>query len=593
MFSPEQLWSKTGPLAHVWLAVNHERKLSKSQVLHSNIQKSIDAIVDHGVMPVALRLSSQLLLGVAHIYGRKAGLLRDDCHEALLKLQAAFKTSAGLGTPAGPAISGHVTPSDLLTMDDLFPAMNFAHSPIPQPTVVAYNEAAGVDWTLTLEPLKAKDPKPHPEDPVLVIDEDLGLDFGDGDDFEGDDFDGDDFDVNDPAISSPPARTVSAERALDEAVMLGEEQPSSLKQIVDNDDDFFGEEAVSESLEMRSLSGKHDGTPPRDDEQQFTPLAESMELECGSPLSKAVSADVHNLVPASVQSDDEVPEATAQWCQRNKRLKSMIPDSETVLSMRQLKQFSEDRSKILSKPLSLHHTSRMLTLMDMEKNGDFVANAMNDGVSRNWAPELQGLLSFESVHQCCQKRKRAGGSSVMSEEEHVTWSSPSYLEHEADESSDIGDRPHQSLWDTAPDDDVQSPADDSPALGDTMYGQNDEEISRVLDNFDDTMMSTVDPADDLAVPLDMESVVQLLREKLGDHSSDETSTSQMQESVLLQELVPERKTRKEDATKFFFEVLVLATKDVIRVDQGNGEIGLPLRIKGKQVPCDSWAEASL
>lgn len=87
MFYSETLLSKTGPLARVWLSANLERKLSKTHILQSNIESSVNAIVDQGTAPMALRLSGQLLLGVVRIYSRKARYLLDDCNEALLKLK--------------------------------------------------------------------------------------------------------------------------------------------------------------------------------------------------------------------------------------------------------------------------------------------------------------------------------------------------------------------------------------------------------------------------------------------------------------------------------------------------------------------------
>src|SRR5271154_3640326 len=87
MFYSESLLSKTGPLARVWLSANLERKLSKSHILQSDIQSSVGAIVDQGQMPMALRLSGQLLLGVVRIYSRKARYLLDDCNEALMKIK--------------------------------------------------------------------------------------------------------------------------------------------------------------------------------------------------------------------------------------------------------------------------------------------------------------------------------------------------------------------------------------------------------------------------------------------------------------------------------------------------------------------------
>lgn len=87
MFYSETLLSKTGPLARVWLSANIERKLSKSHILQADIDTSVNAIVDQGQAPMALRLSGQLLLGVVRIYSRKARYLLDDCNEALMKIK--------------------------------------------------------------------------------------------------------------------------------------------------------------------------------------------------------------------------------------------------------------------------------------------------------------------------------------------------------------------------------------------------------------------------------------------------------------------------------------------------------------------------
>lgn len=87
MFYSETLLSKTGPLARVWLSANIERKITRNQILQSNIETSISAIVDQGQAPLALRLSGQLLLGVVRIYSRKTRYLLDDCNEAILKIK--------------------------------------------------------------------------------------------------------------------------------------------------------------------------------------------------------------------------------------------------------------------------------------------------------------------------------------------------------------------------------------------------------------------------------------------------------------------------------------------------------------------------
>ncbi|CAD6888368.1 unnamed protein product [Tilletia controversa] len=94
MFYSDVILTKRGPLARVWLAAHWERKLSKAQFLQTDIEKSVDAIMGQGTVPMALRLSGQLLLGVARIYSRKTKYLLDDCNEALLKIKMAFRAGA-------------------------------------------------------------------------------------------------------------------------------------------------------------------------------------------------------------------------------------------------------------------------------------------------------------------------------------------------------------------------------------------------------------------------------------------------------------------------------------------------------------------
>ncbi|PFH47335.1 hypothetical protein AMATHDRAFT_67921 [Amanita thiersii Skay4041] len=91
MFYSEAILSRRGPLGKVWLAAHMERKLSKLQALQTDIEQSVDAIMGQEIEMMALRLSGQLLLGVVRIYSRKAKYLLDDCNEALLKIKLAFR----------------------------------------------------------------------------------------------------------------------------------------------------------------------------------------------------------------------------------------------------------------------------------------------------------------------------------------------------------------------------------------------------------------------------------------------------------------------------------------------------------------------
>ncbi|SPC62370.1 related to Double-strand-break repair protein rad21 [Ustilago sp. UG-2017b] len=131
MFYSDVILAKRGPLARVWLAAHWERKLSKTQFLQTSIEKSVSAIMGQEVVPMALRLSGQLLLGVVRIYSRKAKYLLEDCNEALLKIKMAFRSGAVDMTSDQLNISRNaITLPDIRTdLDILLPdqAMNDLH----------------------------------------------------------------------------------------------------------------------------------------------------------------------------------------------------------------------------------------------------------------------------------------------------------------------------------------------------------------------------------------------------------------------------------------------------------------------------------
>ncbi|KAG1323776.1 hypothetical protein G6F62_009477 [Rhizopus arrhizus] len=104
-----------GPLNRVWLACHMEKRLSKSQFLQTNIEKTIDAIeTNQEEEPLTLRISGQLLLGVVRIYSRKTRYLLEDCNEALVKIKLAFKS----GDVNMPDISHSIASVNTITLQD-------------------------------------------------------------------------------------------------------------------------------------------------------------------------------------------------------------------------------------------------------------------------------------------------------------------------------------------------------------------------------------------------------------------------------------------------------------------------------------------
>ncbi len=108
-------------------------------------------------------------------------------------------------------------------------------------------------------------------------------------------------------------------------------------------------------------------------------------------------------------------------------------------------------------------------------------------------------------------------------------------------------------------------------------------------NFDDTIAPLVHPADSGPVSLGTKHAVHLLRDRFGPEAAN-SPDKRKKASVLFQDLLPEPTTSKADATKMFFEVLVLATKDAVKVEQQEALLGGPIRIRGKRGLWGDWAE---
>lgn len=94
MFYSQIILAKKGPLGKIWLAAHWgDKKLARPQIFSTDISHSVESIV-HPTVPLALRVSGHLLLGVVRIYSRKVNYLMHDCTEALVKIKMAFHSSA-------------------------------------------------------------------------------------------------------------------------------------------------------------------------------------------------------------------------------------------------------------------------------------------------------------------------------------------------------------------------------------------------------------------------------------------------------------------------------------------------------------------
>lgn len=99
MFYSQFILAKKGPLGKIWLAAHLDKKLTKHQIFQTDIKASVESIMAPAI-PIALRLSGHLLLGVCRIYSRKVFYLYSESNDALVKTKMAFKSGAPVDLPS-------------------------------------------------------------------------------------------------------------------------------------------------------------------------------------------------------------------------------------------------------------------------------------------------------------------------------------------------------------------------------------------------------------------------------------------------------------------------------------------------------------
>ena len=339
---------------------------------------------------------------------------------------------------------------------------------------------------------------------------------------------------------------------------------------------------------------------PLDDELRVpsAPTDPRLQRESQSPLSSARSSVVRDF-DAIVQNGDEEEASIRQAGHKAKRRKVIQADADTELTSAQIKQQQADRSAILRPISSLSRDPVLLSLMNMQKNGEFVSSIMGDGRTKGWAPELRGILSIEVVRKAGElKRKRDSGVADVGEDDvqdHVQQLEIPY-ENEIPAESDEGLGLGADASIREPSTIIDLPADHGflPGLDDdggAVAGQEEEDADHdaAHTNFDDTTAPLLNPMEQGAVSQGTKHAVHLLRDHFGS-SESESPSQERKASILFQDILPESSTSKADATKMFFEVLVLASKDAIKVEQAVKDVGTPLRIRSKRNLWSRWSE---
>ncbi|KAF8447019.1 Rec8 like protein-domain-containing protein [Terfezia claveryi] len=698
MFYSETLLSKTGPLARVWLSANLERKLSKTNILQTNIQTSVGAIVGQDQAPMALRLSGQLLLGVVRIYSRKARYLYEDCSEALVKIKMAFRPgNVDLQTGTTAHSAAQLTLPDVITeLDLLMPDpsslladlgdlnLDGGSQPISRRRDIMIDDSTFLNES-QIETGRAADSRLDMEDSVLQLEDDLGLDIGEPLQVEDKrplrvkerNLLEEDDDISiEMGRDRPPSRGISEDFTRDDfqldVTMSGatpkarpqdkSEQPLQLDEDLNlgGDDDF----GANQSLDWQAGIGEEISAILGPHEQDIN--AASLGLECleglripdhgdgngknrdsMSPLS-SVRSSVERELEAEIRPkgtgvldmtfvDDaregskEPEEVVVAAKPSAPRKRFLVEDTVTEIKAKQIKAQQEDRSSILKEPSFLPRDAGVLALVTMQRTGGFASSVF---YPKNIHPDLAGLLSPEFVKRmAAAKRKREEEQTAEGEDGTGKESPAKRIQLDLGDDSmfnegivaaeaaaaeakqrDDDDDDHQGddsgeLLDFGGRD-VQMVDDDTFMLaGDETLRPGERAGSHVIDGAGVNGTSFHGESDILpgihepvsTGPLSQQTIaaVHLLRSEFSaaaDVTSSPSGTQQRRHSAALnreqrkfQDLLPPATTSRVDATKMFFEVLVLATKDAVKVKQEKG-FGGDILIAPKKGLWGKWAE---
>ncbi|KLU85019.1 double-strand-break repair protein rad21 [Magnaporthiopsis poae ATCC 64411] len=604
MFYSDTLVNQTGPLARVWLAANMERKLSKGHILNSNLSKSVEDIIrpiDNA--PLALRFSSQLLLGVVRIYSRKARYLLDDCNEALIKIKMTFRSTGNNDLPIGQhvpnrealMIPDRITPLDNL---DLLPAPNlddFTSSQVGRRGRVSNRDINLQEDFNNSQFLQDDEPQDDLQLTVVEMEDlDLELDFGMDLDLPSGDKSiemGRDApaarSVEDDLVSELAAPSKEPERELSLGLEFGDERVRIADtegdvQMFDDDFEFnLGDQSAMPQGPLGAVPPERariSESPLSDIDPEF---AQEIEME----YTRTMNEDMYE------PGDDTEQTVVAKAPQRAKKRRLLVADSETMLTSNHIREQQAHHENILKPQSFVPREPYLLALMEMQKNGGFVASVIMDARSDYWAPELKGLLSLSAIRPVNDlKRKRDSGiADIGSEDEQGGPKSPRL---------DIGGE-LESFALGGDETGIQSAGGDATVLeipADEGYEANDDTIrpasregASPMPAFDDTVAPLVHPADSGPISIGTRHAVHILRDLFGPEAATDEA-KRRDTSVVFQELLPESRTTKADATKMFFECLVLATKDAIKVEQPEEQLGGPIRVRGKRGLWGAWAE---
>ncbi|KAI7847166.1 Rec8 like protein-domain-containing protein [Circinella umbellata] len=526
----ELLIGGTGPLARVWLASHWERKISKSQFLQTNLEKTIDAITTNDHEPLTLRMSGQLLLGVVRIYSRKTRYLLEDCNEALGKIKLSFK-KGNVNMPdiqhTVASIKSITLPEKLTEFDILLPneslfdleidaidAVLDSSSQIASSQDITLSDiqdiSFGFDWDINADGAMTEQGRRHlnndDEDQNGQVDQ---LDIGSVEMGRRD---------NEMPFDREPSFTEDINGPLSK-MNLQEQQPDDY---VDFDDFDFGDEGgvFAQTNNDEDLQQRR-----REEDEQFHRLDDSEFNDASSLMHSGLVPDDDD---SQVMMFDTENMDTAEPTQPRRRRRRLVMDRVTEIPHEQLRTNISNTSSLINRNANILQNKGKTNARSDWKRPIAISNNTKIG-------QLYSRLNTKTTIQDNEIDMGRMQSPELINNEQQGEGGLTY--QQADDYMDFDD---YDFGDTAPV--VQNENNELTTAARTDY-ENDDSIN--TQNTQSTMSKST------------HETLEKIQSRIIDNNTQLT----------FGELAPTHQSNKSEAARHFYDVLLLTTKDLIKVQQ--------------------------
>ncbi|KAL3665645.1 hypothetical protein V7S43_009081 [Phytophthora oleae] len=338
MFYSQIILAKKGPLGKIWLAAHWDKKLNKQQIFTADIHSSVQSIMNPQV-PLALRVSGHLLLGVVRIYSRKVKYLYSDCSEALVKIKLAFRPGV-VDLPASDQQAASRT-INVSNFGEFEVEVNYSIDAIEVPSldewIAASSQTIARRQDITLaDPLdRIRDQNAFEERDAIAMDDSFGGVDGDWQAFDLDDnFGNSGLDISTVSDIEVAREADAPVLPLDDSAILntGGKSTDRSSLLADGEQPDF--EYNDAPFEM----------PPDNALEMEIPIDEPMDISGGT---LDVSADMNFSINGSTRASLDAALANVEVeTNRPRKKRKIVRDTVTELTSAVLKKGMEDTSDI-------------------------------------------------------------------------------------------------------------------------------------------------------------------------------------------------------------------------------------------------------